>query len=168
MQARWWEGEPMTGAWCSRKINGVRAVFLDGVLWSRHGRRIAAPGWFTASLPRLALDGELHCHDSLPAMLSVLGRRSPAGWDRVEFAVFDIADPRPRVEARITALAALDLPAWCRVVRHERVESETWLEGHLAQAEAAGWEGVTFRPARSRYQSGRSWSLRKFRFAGAD
>ena len=49
----------VAGWWLSEKLDGVR-TFWDGTQFlSRRGNVFHAPGWFTAALPRVPLDGEL-------------------------------------------------------------------------------------------------------------
>ena len=43
----------------SEKYDGVRGVWDGKALRFRSGRVVPAPTWFTARLPRVALDGEL-------------------------------------------------------------------------------------------------------------
>ena len=43
----------------SEKPDGVRAVWNGQTLTTRGGQTIAAPAWFTAKFPKVALDGEL-------------------------------------------------------------------------------------------------------------
>lgn len=43
----------------SEKLDGVRSLWDGTVLRFRSGHTVAAPAWFLAALPKVALDGEL-------------------------------------------------------------------------------------------------------------
>lgn len=45
--------------WVSEKLDGVRGYWDGEKMLTRGGERIAAPGWFTAGLPKILMDGEL-------------------------------------------------------------------------------------------------------------
>ena len=61
MLAAKWEGSDPTGWWMSEKLDGMRAWWTGTEFVSRLGNPINAPPWFTASLPKVPLDGELWC-----------------------------------------------------------------------------------------------------------
>ncbi len=52
-------GMPLGDYWASEKLDGVRGYWDGHQLLTRGGERIAAPAWFTAGWPAVAMDGEL-------------------------------------------------------------------------------------------------------------
>jgi DNA ligase-1 len=45
----------------SEKMDGVRAYWSGSKFYSRAGNEFFAPAWFTKTLPKQPLDGELWC-----------------------------------------------------------------------------------------------------------
>ena len=84
--AKEWEGADPTGWLMSEKLDGMRAYWCGGALWSRGGKRVEAPAWFTAPLPAATeLDGELwlgrgRFQDCMSAVRSGAGSGRDGGW----------------------------------------------------------------------------------------
>lgn len=106
------------GSYCSEKLDGVRALWLPftrGIsfkdipwantarddrnpvcsgLWTRRGKNIAAPEWFTDQLPPdIPLDGELFLdRDRFADTMSVVRKLEPidSEWQTITFMAFDI------------------------------------------------------------------------------
>jgi hypothetical protein len=75
-----------------RYINPPRASGL----WTRYGQPIQAPSWFTDRLPRVPLDGELHCgRGQFQLAVSCIKKLSPVDseWRKVTYSVFDSPPP---------------------------------------------------------------------------
>lgn len=166
---REWSGEDPTGWWASPKLDGVRALFDGHRLWSRSGRAIPAPAWFTAGLPAgELLDGELYCGPgTLRMMLSNYVRGETADWRGVRFCIFDRPVVGPPVEDRLASLRGLTLPPHAGLVPHTRIEGECHLLDCLDQIERAGGEGVVIRRPGAKYENGRSWAALKYRLPSA-
>jgi ATP-dependent DNA ligase len=118
---------------CQAKLNGQRAVWEDGVLWSRSDRPItraplvleALRGWDTA------LDGEF---------IPVKGEQDGIFW------VFDLPDHKGTLVERWETLEALITDINSPHVRLCPTEV-IW-----SQVDAEGWEGVVFKQRASKYQ----------------
>ena len=86
-----------------RKLDGVRALWDGQTLKFRSGRSIAAPGWFVAALPPLALDGELwmgrRSFERLSAAVRRTERWTPE-WRDVSYQVFELPQGRAIRAAR--------------------------------------------------------------------
>ena len=77
----------------SEKLDGVRALWDGSTLRFRSGRAIAAPAWFTAKLPAMALDGELWLgRGQFDALSGTVRRAQPADaeWQQVKYMVFEL------------------------------------------------------------------------------
>jgi DNA ligase-1 len=55
----WDSSENPKGWWMTEKYDGLRALWDGRYLYSRLGRMIKSPEFFTEGLPSIALDGEL-------------------------------------------------------------------------------------------------------------
>ena len=99
-----------TGMLLSEKLDGMRALWHEGRLWSRQGNALHAPPYFTAALPRsTTLDGELHCgRGGFSATVSVTRAQTDVEekWRGVRFAVFDAPLVPGGFAARLAAAEA--------------------------------------------------------------
>ena len=59
LAATWDSATDLAGWWLSEKLDGVRAYWDGTQFISRQGNLYHAPDWFSAGLPKVALDGEL-------------------------------------------------------------------------------------------------------------
>ena len=96
----------------SEKYDGVRAWWDGQALYSRTGRRLPAPAWFTEGWPRMALDGELWAgRGAFEQAQSAAARQQPddAAWRGLRFMAFDAprhGGPATPFAERLTALQA--------------------------------------------------------------
>lgn len=167
LAGRWQEGLDPSAYWVSEKLDGVRAYWDGQRLRFRSGRPIAAPAWFTAGLPALALDGELWLGRGRFEELSGLVRREAGddrAWQQVRYMIFDLPGAEASFELRLRRLheviAAAALP-WVQAVAQFRVDDEVALAATLARVVAGGGEGLMLHRADARWQAGRSDALLK-------
>lgn len=157
----------LTGWWMSEKLDGVRAYWDGTRFLSRLGNEYFAPEWFTAALPKdVILDGELWCgRKKFQRGVSIARRQDRSDdWKELTYVIFDapavdgtfeerLAHVRQRVEASGSPYAVWHPHELCTGLDHLRAE--------LARVEQLGGEGLMMRQANSRYEVGRSWTLRK-------
>jgi DNA ligase-1 len=167
MLARWWSGEPLDGWLVSEKLDGFRCLWDGARFLSREGTVWQLPARLYVGMPACPLDGELMHRGGIGRLRDLLNFNRPGSWASVTFHVFD-APLTGRVKQRLATLAKLDLPAWCSVVRHWRIDSDAHLRALMATLDGMSAEGFVARRPGSRYESGRSWNLLKYRFAGQD
>ena len=96
-QRCWWDGGITTGmrvhdvpfANTEKTDRFVEQEYATG-LWSRYGHPIRAPEWWTASLPKIPLDGELYMGRGMfEATMSVTRSHASNDWQRVKYNVFE-------------------------------------------------------------------------------
>ena len=94
--------------WVSEKLDGVRAFWDGHNLVSRGGNAFAAPPWFTAGFPAVALDGELWVgRGKFEETVSVVSRHAPHdGWRQVRYMVFDLPGHAGMFDERLQNLRA--------------------------------------------------------------
>lgn len=154
----------------SEKLDGARAWWDGSRLRFRSGLHIAAPAWFLASLPALALDGELWAGRGTFESLSGIVRRShpvDADWRRVRFMVFELPGAGGTFANRVARIERLarQQPAgavW-QAVEHTEVSSRAALQARLDAVVRAGGEGLMLRRADAPVETGRSGSLLKLK-----
>ncbi len=161
-----WNGKSdLTGWWMSEKLDGVRAYWTGSQFVSRLGNPYHAPSWFTRSLPKYPLDGELWVgRKKFQKTVSVV-RRADAGdeWKSVKYLVFDAPEVDGSFEKRMDALRKLfrRTKEYSEMVDHVALSAGTSIAGELARVEALGAEGLMFRQPGSLYVPGRSRTLLK-------
>lgn len=155
--------------WISEKLDGVRGYWDGERLLTRAGNLVNAPEWFTAGWPDVPLDGELWLGRGRFAETSGIVRTETpvdAEWRRMKFMVFDLpahaGNFTQRLQAMNTILARAGV-AWLRPIEQFRVADHAALASELQAVVAAGGEGLMLHRADSRYQSGRSDDLLKFK-----
>ena len=170
MLASDWRAErDPAGFLVSEKLDGVRAVWDGQTLRFRSGLPITAPGWFTAALPKVALDGELWLGRGRFDELSGIVRRSaPADedWRAVRYMVFDLpGTPMPfaqRVQQLQTVVAQARQP-WLQAVAQQQVPDAAALQALLTQTVKDGGEGLMLHRSDALWSPGRSTALLKFK-----
>ena len=170
MLARNWQAGLDSKAYLvSEKLDGVRAVWDGQVLRFKSGRVIEAPAWFTAALPKTALDGELWLgRHSFDRLSGVVRRTVPidAEWREVRYMVFDLPGAAGTFAERSTRLVALlesSAVDWLRPVVQFRVADSAALQAQLMSTVADGGEGLMLHRAQAHWQPGRSADLRKLK-----
>ncbi len=155
--------------WVSEKYDGIRAFWDGRVLMTRSGATIAAPAWFVAGWPTVALDGELWIgRGEFETVVATVRDAIPddAAWRRVHYMVFDLPDdPRPFTD-RLTALQSVirsSSSPWLRDVPQWRVTNAEKLMQQLDDLVAAGAEGLMLHRGDSLYRAGRSDDLLKLK-----
>lgn len=149
----------------SEKLDGVRALWDGTTLRFRSGRTVAAPAWFLAALPKVALDGELWvARRSFDALSATVRRAEPvdAEWRRVSYRVFELPAGEGTFEQRADKLKAL-AGGIVVPVEQQRLHSNAALRARLQQVVEAGGEGLMLHRADAPLASGRSDLLLKLK-----
>ncbi len=170
---------PLAGLWAdgldpaaylvSEKYDGVRGVWDGATLRFRSGRRVPAPAWFTARLPRLPLDGELWLGRGRFDALSAIVRTAvpvDADWRTLRYLVFERPGAAGSFAERARDLDAIARQAaWPQLaaVEQRTVADRDALRRRLAATLAQGGEGLMLHLAAAPYATGRSDALRKLK-----
>ncbi len=155
--------------WVSEKMDGVRAYWDGQTLRFRSGRRIAAPDWFVASLPKAPLDGELWLGRGTFEALSATVRRSvprDEEWQGVRYMIFELPGAEGDFTTRIEAMRRLVghiNRRWIQTVEQFRVADRAELQRRLEAVVAQGGEGLMLHRADAVYATGRSQTLLKLK-----
>lgn len=147
-----------TGWLMMEKYDGVRAYWDGRSFRSRSGKiAFKAPGWFTAPLPNIVLDGELHGGRGNFSKACGIARRLDADeeWKELTFTIFDAPNHPGTYCERIDFVA--DLGSLARYTHIGIVTPLTVHDPyHLAQAlqniEAMGGEGLVLRHPTAPYE----------------
>ncbi len=153
----------------SEKFDGVRAVWDGNALYTRTGRLIAAPTWFTKGFPKVPLDGELWlARGQFDALSGAVRKDNPIDqeWHGISYLVFELPNAAGNFEMRakrITEIVNDANIAHLKAVTQFRVKDEAALKRKLNQMVAAGAEGLMLHKADAPYITGRSDVLLKFK-----
>ena len=96
-----------TGWLMSEKLDGVRCYWNGTNMYTRNGNPFYPPDSFKASLPKMALDGELWSgRDDFQKIVSIVRKHDPSksdGWKGIKFMVFDAPLVKGNFAKRINA-----------------------------------------------------------------
>ena len=165
----WAEGLDPAPYLVSEKYDGVRGVWDGTTLRFRSGRVVAAPRWFTARLPPVALDGELWLGRGRFEALSGLVRKAvpvDAEWRAVRYMVFELPGAPGSFAERARRIEAIVRErAWPQLVAAAQapVADRTALRARLAATLAQGGEGLVLHLAAANYAAGRSDVMMKLK-----
>lgn len=162
-------GMPLEGYWVSEKYDGVRGYWDGKRLWTRGGEPVAAPTWFTATLPALPMDGELWAgRGEFAHAVSTVRSQTPvdSAWQRMRFMVFDLPAEPGDFTTRLAALQKL-LPIasapWAQPVVQQRATHHQALQALLDKTVQHGGEGLMLHRGASLYKGERNADLLKFK-----
>lgn len=154
--------------WLSEKYDGVRAFWDGEQLLSRQGNVFHAPAWFTAGLPKQALDGELWIgRGKFSATLSTIKKRHPVDkqWRRIRYMIFELPEAEGTFTQRIEQIRRIvdetNQPHLVAVVQRRLTNDPEWLQARLEEMVKAGGEGLMLHRADALYHGGRSDDLLK-------
>ena len=163
-----WEGkQDLTQYWVSEKYDGVRASWDGERLRFRSGRLVAAPAWFVAGMPKVALDGELWLGRNKFARLAGIVKKTvpvEEEWRQVRFMIFELPGAAGSFTERIAQMRRLVDAAgvpWLQVVEQFRVSDNKALRQRLDEMVRLGGEGLMLHRAEALYHGGRSQDLLK-------
>ena len=154
----------------SEKLDGVRALWTDGQLFTRGGQVINAPSWFTQRLPAgVALDGELWMgRGRFDATSAAVRRQTPRGeeWQALQYQVFELPGAPGAFSQRADALHRIARQAaWpaLQALPQRRLADALALKSWLDAVVAAGGEGLMLHAADAPYVTGRHAVLQKLK-----
>lgn len=171
MLAERYTGQNVVGWWLSEKYDGCRAFWDGSCLRTRSWLPIAAPDWFTASLPKgRALDGELWAGRQTFQLMRILVQYQRADsneWKMVKFMVFDApnTDSVPFEVRQQTALSRV-AGGFCELVPQRLIPSTAELHTEFSRVVKGGGEGLVLRRPGHFYEYGRTKAWLKVKPVG--
>ena len=165
--------EPVSGLLASEKLNGCRAFWDGKQFWTRSGKVIDAPKWFTREFPTTPLDGEIHAgrghgigNDNSAFKVASNAVRFGGHWfdetdagHAITFTAFDAPEVAGNWLRRLQKI-----PAFIRI-RHEVIRDIHHFTNYLMALRKLNAEGAMFRnPKTLIYETGRSENLLRFKY----
>ncbi|ABV37246.1 ATP dependent DNA ligase [Shewanella sediminis HAW-EB3] len=159
---------PISEYLVSEKLDGVRGYWDGTQLFTRSGRLISAPQWFTRGFPDYALDGELWMgRGTFEQISSLIRSKHPKQerWREVKFMVFDLPS-HSQVFTERYAIAKNELAnnsIYLSVIEQKRFDSVQALDTWFSRVIEQGGEGLMLHHNQSLYLSGRNRDVIKLK-----
>lgn len=144
-----WSGENLAGWLAAEKLDGWRAFWDGRQLWTRQGKRYAAPAAFLAGLPNFHLDCELVAAESTSDR-KVCSLVKSGRWDSLRLRPF-------------LAPGGQDISRLPGAVEWFPVRDTLAAIAAMRLIQEAGGEGLMLRKPGSRYTAGRTGNLLKLK-----
>ena len=142
------------------KLNGVRALYQDGVfqsrdekLWKRPVLKHLVDDLQQLGLENAVLDGELYVHgwrlQRINGAIAVNRNEPCADTLNVEYHIFDIVDPTKKFSERWLPVAyglKESTLEHCKIVTTDYVHSPEEMERYFHHYTSKGYEGIMLRP----------------------
>ncbi len=167
--AKVFKGHDVNEYLVSEKYDGVRAIWRNNTLFTRHGHEIHAPAWFTENWPDTWLDGELWFErNNFEYVMSTVSKDKPidSEWQKIRYMVFDKPDYvnifEMRYLAYLSLINATDSP-YLIAVKQFSMASNHSLYGLLTDYVDTGAEGLMLHKKDALFGSGRTGNLVKLK-----
>lgn len=157
----------------SEKLDGVRGYWDGDKLFTRQGKPINSPMWFTKNWPKHPVDGELWIErNQFQPLLSCVSKKKteiqPAKscWQNVRFMMFDLPQHggvfAERVDKMRQLLKEIKSPYFA-MINQEKFEDLEAVEVKLSAVMLIKGEGLMLHHDTAHYKSGRNKQLLKFK-----
>lgn len=163
------EGTKVSEFLVSEKLDGIRAYWDGKTLYSRSGNIIQAPAWFTQSLPKNKLDGELWAgRNRFEVVLGTVTKNIPKDkeWQKIKYMIFELPESFGSFKNRYAKMQAIVQKAKLShldVIPQSCIKTTEALKKRLDEITLAGGEGLMLHKADSQYFSGRSDHILKLK-----
>lgn len=167
------EGNPRFPVLASPKLDGIRAVNINGALFSRKMKPIPNP--FVQRLFGIeflhGLDGELMVGTTFGTSQAVMRKRDEPL--NVTWNIFDKWNDPRGFQDRFMELVPYSLYPQIKIVEHVRIDTQDELDAYEAKCLGEGYEGIMIRDPQGPYKQGRStnregWLLKVKRFVDSE
>jgi DNA ligase 1 len=147
----------------SEKLDGIRAIWTGEFLMSRNFVKFDAPEWFTIQLPKgVRLDGELYIGRG--CFQKTLSAVTSGDWSQITYRVFDAPQADGGLEQRLDLCRqTLSGNRIASVIHYSVCRDASEAEARLLEITNGGGEGVILRKPGSRYESGKSKLMVKYK-----
>lgn len=167
--SNFFEGVNIKKYWVSEKLDGVRGYWNGQQLFTRSGKLLNPPQWFTKNWPETAMDGELWSARGEFEQISACIRTTTSDgqcWRKLKLMIFDLPHERVNFTKRITlmqqAVANTHSP-YLKAIKHEKLNNTKNLYTLLDNVVNNNGEGVMLHLSTAYYQSGRSKNILKLK-----
>ncbi len=153
----------------SEKLDGIRGVWDGEKMWSRQGKEIYTPEYFTENFPPFPLDGELWVGRGLfQQTMSVVRQQFPDDrWKTVKYLVFDgmydLTSPFKERHDVVKTWFEVNQTSFVKVVDQIPCTGQTQLKLILDNVIQVNGEGLMIRDPEAPYEGKRTKSILKIK-----
>lgn len=163
-----YEGADIEQYWYSEKLDGIRAFWNGEQLFTRTGKPIIAPEWFTQGLPKEKLDGELWAgrgHFSQVQRTVLDQKPDEDDWKNIQYMAFDLVESGTYDQRyqHLQRIVSRSNNQYLALVKQSPIDSTAFLYQNLQSVETKMGEGIMLRKIKSHYQGGRTDDLLKLK-----
>jgi len=159
----WNDGDDPTGWWMTEKMDGVRGYWTGQKFYSRQGKEIVTPDWYTKDFPKAQLDGELWHPGGFIPLTSTIRSKDLSSWKDIIYWVFDVPSHTGAFEERLKFLQDLTKPDCLKVIPVTQCTGKEHLKEFFDSVTGRDGEGIMLRKPTSLYEIGRTQTLFKMK-----
>jgi len=158
--------QDIVGWLMSEKLDGIRGYWNGKIMYTRQGRVIHTPAWFTKNFPSFALDGELwhKRNDFAFVQQTVLDAEPSKNWREITYNIFEApgadGDFPTRLDKAGRWFGTHPAPH-VRIIEQIACRGADHLDAFLEDIESMGGEGVVVKDPNLPFQAGRSTHVLK-------
>ena len=152
----------------SEKLDGVRAFWDGKNLYSKGGKLLTPPSFFTQNFPPFAIEGELWSkRGDFENIVSILkSTKKKEKWRELKFYIFEVPNQQGGILKRLEVLEAYlaSQPApFISIIPQLQLNTLQALQDALSAITQAGGEGVVVREKDAPYYTGRNKKAMKLK-----
>lgn len=152
----------------SEKLDGVRAFWDGKNLYSKGGKLLTPPSFFTQNFPHFAIEGELWSkRGDFENIVSILkSTKKKEKWRELKFYIFEVPNQQGGILKRLEVLEAYlaSQPApFISIIPQLPLNTLQALQDALSAITQAGGEGVVVREKDTPYYTGRNKKAMKLK-----
>lgn len=152
----------------SEKLDGIRAYWDGKALYTRGGKRLAPPSFFTQNFPPFAIEGELWSkRGDFEGIASIVkSSKNPKNWEKLKFYIFEVPHQKGGILQRLEVLQTYlntHFAPYIQIIPQTPINSLEELMQALQKIQDLGGEGLVVRDKDEEYYTGRSKKAMKLK-----
>lgn len=152
----------------SEKLDGVRAYWDGRALYTRGGKRLTPPSFFTQNFPPFEIEGELWSkRGDFENIVSIIkSGKNIQKWSELKFYIFEVPNQSGGILQRLEVLSHYlsSHPApFIQIIAQIQVSSTKELMDKLQEIQELGGEGIVVRDKNEPYYTGRNQKAMKLK-----
>jgi DNA ligase-1 len=153
--------ENITGWVMSEKLDGIRAYWNGSELFTRQGKKINAPKYFTENFPSFELDGELWTkREDFENIQSIVMDKKPShDWQQITYNIFEVPNAKGNFLKRLNKAKkwfAKNPNKQVNIIKQIKVKDKNHIHKVLEELIAKKAEGLIVKDPKQTYHTGRT------------
>lgn len=152
----------------SEKLDGIRAYWDGEALYSRGGKKLNPPSFFTQNFPPFAIEGELwNKRGEFEGIASIVkSSKNPKNWEKLKFYIFEVPNQKGGILQRLEVLEnylSTHPAPFIQIIPQLQVSDSKELMQKLDEITKLGGEGLVLRDKNEPYYTGRNQKAMKLK-----